>query len=171
MLGASFLAPDAADAREPATARAATPQRRAVWLFVGRLAPNKAQEQLIKALAIFGRTYDLPAELHLVGSGTPPAYRDALVRLAAAAGVGDAVHFHEGVSAEALASMYETADVFVSASAHEGFCVPVLEAMRFGLPVVARAAGAVPETAGARGGARARRFRDHAGGRRAPRAR
>jgi glycosyltransferase involved in cell wall biosynthesis len=38
--------------------------------------------------------------------------------------------------------------VFVSASAHEGYCVPVVEAMRFGVPVVARAAGAVPETAG-----------------------
>ena len=98
---------------------------------------------------------DLPPDLRRArpsctssASPTPPAYRDALARLAAAAGVGDAVHFHEGVSAEDLAALYRTADVFVSASAHEGFCVPVVEAMRFGVPVVARAAGAVPETAG-----------------------
>jgi glycosyltransferase involved in cell wall biosynthesis len=147
VLGASFLDP-AVDAPAPMPRRAGLGDRSAVWLFVGRLAPNKAQQQLIKALAIFRRTYGLPAELHLVGAATPPAYRDALVRLATAAGVGDAVHFHEEVSADDLATMYRTADVFVSASAHEGFCVPVVEAMRFGLPVVARAAGAVPETAG-----------------------
>lgn len=147
VLGATFLDLAVVDARVPA-AKAAVVGRNAVWLFVGRLAPNKAQEQLIKALAIFRRTYDLPSELHLVGSATPPAYRDALVRLAAAAGVADAVHFHEGVPGEDLATMYRTADVFVSASAHEGYCVPVVEAMRFGLPVVARAAGAVPETSG-----------------------
>ncbi len=148
VLGATFLDPAVVDDGAPAVAKDPVRGRNAVWLFVGRLAPNKAQEQLIKALAIFRRTYALPAELHLVGSATPPAYRDALVRLAAAAGVADAVHFHEAVPGEDLATMYRTADVFVSASAHEGYCVPVVEAMRFGLPVVARAAGAVPETSG-----------------------
>jgi len=145
VLGASFLAdPGEGAARRPAP----TAKRPVEWLFVGRLAPNKCQEQLVKALAVFRRTYALPAELHLVGSATPRAYGDAVRRLAHAAGVGDAVHFHEGVPAEELAARYRSADVFVSASAHEGYCVPVVEAMRFGVPVVARAAGAIPETAG-----------------------
>ena len=52
------------------------------------------------------------------------------------------------VSDEALAAYYATSDVFVCASEHEGFCVPIVEAMGFGLPVVAFDAGAVPETAG-----------------------
>jgi glycosyltransferase involved in cell wall biosynthesis len=122
--------------------------REAIWLFVGRCAPNKAQHRLIEALVIHGRSYGGRVRLRLVGAGSPPAYRDALERLAAAAGVADAVELHDSVPAATLASWYREADVFVSASAHEGFCVPVLEAMRFGLPVVARAAGAVPETAG-----------------------
>lgn len=118
------------------------------WLFVGRLAPNKAQEQLIKALALFRRTYAIPVELHLVGAASPRGYGDALVRLADEAGVADLVSFHAGLPAAELTAMYRSADVFVSASAHEGYCVPVVEAMGFGLPVVARAAGAIPETAG-----------------------
>jgi glycosyltransferase involved in cell wall biosynthesis len=146
VLGASFLA----DPGEPAAPRAAraSRERPVEWLFVGRLAPNKRQEQLVKALAIFRRTYGLPAVLHLVGSASPRAYGDAVARLAHDAGVSDVVHFHEDISAEALAKRYRSADVFVSASAHEGYCVPVVEALRFGVPVVARAAGAIPETAG-----------------------
>jgi glycosyltransferase involved in cell wall biosynthesis len=146
VLGASFL-----DGGRESTDRGpwtAASGRAAELLFVGRLAPNKAQEQLIKALAIFRRTYEIDAVLHLVGSASPPAYGDALRRLATAAGVSDAVCFHENLSADALAARYASADVFVSASAHEGFCVPVVEAMRFGVPVVARASSAVPETAG-----------------------
>ena len=148
VLGASFLEVDGAEHEVPTTARSGGHARRPVWLFVGRLAPNKAQDQLIKALAIFRRTYGDAAELHLVGSASPRAYGDALARLAAGAGLADAVHFHEGVSAKDLAVLYQTADVFVSASAHEGYCVPVVEAMRFGLPVIARAIGAIPETSG-----------------------
>jgi glycosyltransferase involved in cell wall biosynthesis len=144
VLGASFLDDTAAPPEAPLRADG----REAIWLFVGRCAPNKAQHRLIEALVIHGRSYGGRVRLRLVGAGSPPAYRDALERLAAAAGVADAVELHDSVPAATLASWYREADVFVSASAHEGFCVPVLEAMRFGLPVVARAAGAVPETAG-----------------------
>jgi glycosyltransferase involved in cell wall biosynthesis len=144
VLGASFLA--GAPGPPARAARAGTSE--ATWLFVGRCAPNKAQHRLIEALVIHRRSYGGRVRLRLVGAASPLAYRDALERLAAAAGVADAVEFHDSVPAATLASWYREADVFVSASAHEGFCVPVLEAMRFGLPVVARAAGAVPETAG-----------------------
>ena len=70
--------------------------------------------------------------------------------LRAGLGLGDAVRLTGSVSDEALAAYYATcSDVFVCASEHEGFCVPIVEAMGFGLPVVAFDAGAVPDTAGA----------------------
>jgi glycosyltransferase involved in cell wall biosynthesis len=147
VLGGSFLDPDPAG---PDAAPAGGDDRPEgpSWLFVGRRAPNKAQHRLVDALVIFRRIYGIGAHLHLVGADAPRAYGDALTRLAAAAGVADAVHVHDALSAAELAALYRRADVFVSASVHEGYCVPVLEAMHFGVPVVARAAAAVPETAG-----------------------
>ena len=52
------------------------------------------------------------------------------------------------LTAEQLAAYYRRADVFVTMSEHEGVCVPLLEAMSFEVPVVARAFGAIPETMG-----------------------
>jgi L-malate glycosyltransferase len=121
----------------------------ASWLFVGRLAANKAQHDLIKALAVYRRFADPRAHLHLVGGGLDTTYGRALREYSTALGVADAVHFPGGVSSDALAAYYASADVFVSCSEHEGFCVPIIEAMARGLPVVAYAAAAVPETAGA----------------------
>jgi glycosyltransferase involved in cell wall biosynthesis len=119
------------------------------WLFVGRLAPNKAQHDLLKALACFSRLHDPRARLHLVGTTMDDEYPRALRRFAAQLGVGDRVHFPGSVSDPVLAAYYACADVFVCASEHEGFCIPLVEAMHHGLPVVAYRAAAVPETAGA----------------------
>ena len=88
------------------------------------------------------------ARLHLVGTSMGDDYPRALERFARRIGLGDAVRLTGSVSPEALAAYYASSDVFVSASEHEGFCVPIVEAMSFGLPVVAFYAGAVPETAG-----------------------
>lgn len=66
-------------------------------------------------------------------------------------GIGSAVTLTDVVDHDALLAYYATSDVFVVLSEHEGFNVPVLEAMHFGLPVVALAAGAVPETVGGGG--------------------
>ena len=60
----------------------------------------------------------------------------------------DSVAFLGSVSDAALDSEYASADAFVCMSRHEGFCVPIIEAMEAGLPVVARRAGAVSETLG-----------------------
>ncbi len=119
------------------------------WLFVGRLAPNKAQHDVVRAFAWYRAAYDADARLHLVGSAPFDGYAAALHRLIERLGVGAAVELTGSVSDDELADQYRTADVYVSCSAHEGFAVPVVEAMAAGVPVVALAATAVPETAGA----------------------
>jgi glycosyltransferase involved in cell wall biosynthesis len=126
-------------------------KRGADWLFVGRLAPNKAQHELVKAFALYRQAWDGNARLWLVGGEASPRYRTALERLIAGADLGDAVTLTGPVPAGVLAAHFAAADVFVCLSRHEGFCVPLLEAMAWDLPVVARAAAAVPETLGAAG--------------------
>jgi glycosyltransferase involved in cell wall biosynthesis len=118
------------------------------WLFVGRLAPNKCQHDLVKAFAVYRRVYDPAARLWLVGANSSDRYADAVRRLAADAGVGEAVTLTGPVEAAVLGAHYQAADVFVCLSEHEGFCVPLLEAWHHGVPVVAYAAAAVPETLG-----------------------
>jgi glycosyltransferase involved in cell wall biosynthesis len=111
----------------------------AAWLFVGRLAPNKAQHDVVKAFAAYRRFHDPQARLHLVGGSSSHSYLIAL---------RDAVELAGPVSDEALRAYYEGTDVLVVCSEHEGFCVPLLEAMHRGLPIVAYASTAVPETVG-----------------------
>jgi len=117
-----------------------------VLLFVGRLSPNKAQHHLVEALWLYRRWYDPGARLHLVGPAVTPAYAEAVFALAASLGLGDAVRHGEDLTDGQLAAWYADADVFVCLSEHEGFCIPLLEAMHAGLPIVAHGAGAVPET-------------------------
>jgi glycosyltransferase involved in cell wall biosynthesis len=116
------------------------------WLFVGRLAPNKAQQDLVKALAAYRQAFDPKARLHLVGVASSHAYLKALERFVAELGLSDAVEITGSVSAGELSAYYRSADVFVCASEHEGFCVPFLEAMHHRVPIVAFGAAAVPET-------------------------
>ena len=120
----------------------------ATWLFVGRLSPNKAQHDLMKALAAYRRAYDPGARLRLVGGSSSHAYSTALERFRSELGLEEAVEFVGEVSDSDLAAHYRAADVFVCASDHEGFCVPLLEAMHHRVPIVAYASTAVPETLG-----------------------
>ncbi len=115
-------------------------------VFVGRVAPHKAQHDLVKALAVYRRLYDPDARLHLVGGSGSQGYSDAIGQFAAALGLGDAVKITGSVSAGELAAHYRAADAFVCLSEHEGFCVPLLEAMHHRVPIVAYGAAAVPET-------------------------
>lgn len=119
-----------------------------VLLFVGRLSPNKVQERLVATLWLYRQWFDPEARLHLVGPAVTPAYAAALRAYVAELGLESAVQFAEGLSAGQLAAWYEDADVFVCLSEHEGFCIPLLEAMRAGTPVIALDAGAVGETLG-----------------------
>jgi glycosyltransferase involved in cell wall biosynthesis len=118
------------------------------WLFVGRVSPHKAQHDVIKAFAAHRRVFDPAARLHLVGGPSSHAYWTALQRFVAALGLTDAVDLAGSVPPGELAARYRVADVFVCLSDHEGFCVPLLEAMHHEVPVVAYGAAAVPETVG-----------------------
>lgn len=118
------------------------------WLCVGRLVPNKGQHDLLVAFASWCAVTGRSGLLQLVGGGPAPGYEAALRRLAASLGIADRVRFAGSVGHAELVARYRAADVFVSLSEHEGFCVPVVEAMHVGLPVVAYAAAAVPETLG-----------------------
>lgn len=120
-------------------------------LFVGRIVPNKAQHDLILAFAAYRAAFDPLARLHLVGGSSSPRYHSALQELTTELGLDGSVLMTGPVSAGRLAAHYRTADVFVCLSEHEGFCVPLIEAMHNGVPVVAFAAAAVPETLGPAG--------------------
>ena len=118
------------------------------WVSVGRLAPNKAIELAVMALLV-ARAHDDPAAtLQLVGRPVVPSYTAALHRFVDELGLRDAVAFRGGLSDAALADAVADADVFVLSSRHEGFGVPVMEAMASGVPVVANDAGALPEVVG-----------------------
>ncbi len=108
--------------------------------------PHKAHHDVIKALACARRLFDPGARLHLVGRESCPPYAGALRRFASVLGLTDAVEFVGSISPGELAAYYESADVLVCCSDHEGFCAPLLEAMHHRLPVVAYGVAAVPET-------------------------
>jgi glycosyltransferase involved in cell wall biosynthesis len=116
-------------------------------LFVGRIAPNKNVPILVDALKFLA---DVKPPVHLVIAGDAgDVYQNEAEhcrRRAFELGVFDRVHFLGQVSDERLPDLYRSASLFVMPSRHEGFCIPVLEAMASGLPVLAARAGALPET-------------------------
>ncbi|HUY66974.1 MAG TPA: glycosyltransferase family 4 protein [Acidimicrobiales bacterium] len=115
-------------------------------LFVGKVSPHKGQDDLVKALAAYRRVYDPKARLRLVGGAISDEYRVALERFAKELDLVDAVDIAGSVTHEELIAYYDAADAFVCLSNHEGFCVPLLEAMYHRLPIVAYTNTAVPET-------------------------
>jgi glycosyltransferase involved in cell wall biosynthesis len=118
------------------------------WVSVGRLAPNKGIELAVMALLVARERDDPAATLQVVGRPVVPSYTAALHRFVDDMGLHDAVLFSGGLGDAALAAAVAESDVFVLTSRHEGFGVPVLEAMTLGVPVVANAAGALPEVVG-----------------------
>lgn len=115
-------------------------------LFVGQLLPHKQAHVLLQAYHILV-TYLLPeSNLFLVGAGRLPRYKECLQFFIEEMNLTRAGIIKSPVSDAELAAYYRRADAVVTLSQHEGFCVPLLEAMAFGKPIVARAAGAIPET-------------------------
>jgi L-malate glycosyltransferase len=115
-------------------------------LFVGRVIPNKRIEDVIRWFHAYKRWFNPRSRLLLVGSHSGfERYVAMLHQFIASIGAAD-VHLLGHVSNEELTAYYEIADVFLCASEHEGFCVPLMESFHMGVPVVAYAATAVPAT-------------------------
>jgi glycosyltransferase involved in cell wall biosynthesis len=115
-------------------------------LFVGRVIPNKRFEDVIRAFHAYKTFFNPHSRLLLVGSHAGfDRYVTMLRGFIARLDARD-VHLVGHVANEELAAYYEVADVFLSASEHEGFCVPLVESFHMGVPVLAYAATAVPAT-------------------------
>ena len=115
-------------------------------LFVGRVIPNKKFEDVIRAFHAYRTRHNPRSRLLLVGSYSGfERYLSMLQSLIARLGTPD-VHFLGQVSNEELTAIYDVADLFLCASEHEGFCVPIVEAFHKRVPVLAYAATAVPAT-------------------------
>jgi glycosyltransferase involved in cell wall biosynthesis len=115
-------------------------------LFVGRLAPNKRHDRLLRVFSAFQSAVNPASRLVVAGGeGGAEAYKALLLGTAYAL-VAKNVLFTDFVPEPQLRACYATASAFVCMSDHEGFCAPLLEAMAWHVPVFAWAAGAVPET-------------------------
>lgn len=120
------------------------------WLFVGRIVPNKRQDDIIWAFNYYHKLVNPRSRLFLVGSeGNAPGYRLELETMIEVLGLEENVHLTGSVGLhEGLGGYYRAATTFLCMSEHEGFCVPLLEAMVFDIPIVAYKATGVPYALG-----------------------
>ncbi len=120
-------------------------------LFVGRVAPNKRHEDLIKVFYYYKNFVNENSRLVMVGGyDVEGGYYRSLENMARVMDLPDVV-FTGVAPNERLGDYFSSADVFLCLSRHEGFCVPLIEAMRFGIPIVALSTTAVPYTLGPSG--------------------
>ncbi len=120
-------------------------------LHVGRLVPNKKIEDVIKTFYFYRRRIDPGSRLLLVGIDTDTElYKLALRQLVHELGL-QGVDFVGRATQSELVTYYRIADAYLCMSEHEGFCVPLVEAMHLGVPVIAYSSSAVPETLGEAG--------------------
>lgn len=117
-------------------------------VFVGRLAGNKCQHDLISIFAHLRRRLDVPARLLLVGGVSTNEYLTRLEAMRHELNLGHSVEIMGKVSDADLAAIYQAADVFVSMSEHEGFGMPLIEAMAHDVPVIAFNSSNIADTLG-----------------------
>ena len=120
-------------------------------LFTGRIFPNKKQEDIIYAFAEYKKTYNNKSRLFLVGGAGNKNYFEALKKLVKELGLDDDIVLTGRVPFSEYLAYYKIADVFLCMSAHEGFCIPIVEALYFGLPIIAVNSTAIPDTLGGSG--------------------
>lgn len=120
-------------------------------LFTGRIAPNKKHEDVISAFYMYQKYYNPKSRLFLVGSyNGMESYYARLMGYVKELGLNN-VYFSGHVKFDEILAYYSIADVFLCMSEHEGFCVPLVEAMKFGVPVVAHENTAIGYTLGGAG--------------------
>ena len=120
-------------------------------LYVGRIAPNKRIEELMQAFAFYNRAINRQSRLIIVGSERSAWRYFMMLRMFQGELNLTNIYFEGFVSPEALAAYYRSADLFVTTSEHEGFCLPLVEAMHSKVPVIARRTGGMPEALGQAG--------------------
>src|SRR6516165_3640865 len=121
-------------------------------LFVGRLVPHKCQHELIEFVERVRSIRNVPLGLVLVGEfGAANSYKSHLDALVRRSGLDQQITITGQVTDEELYGWYRAASAYVSLSEHEGFGVPLIEAMAFDLPVVAYASSGVADTLGGAG--------------------
>ena len=120
-------------------------------IFVGRIAPNKKQQDIISAFAFYKKYINPKSRLIFVGNwGGMEKYYDRLVKYVHALELDDVI-FTGHIKFPEILAYYRIADLFLCMSEHEGFCVPLVEAMYFQVPVLAYQSCAVPWTLGGSG--------------------
>lgn len=119
-------------------------------LFVGRVVPNKGHILLIDILYSFCKNYDNKVKLRVIGKFDDglAKYNDLIKEKINRYGLGNYIEFIGEINDATLMSYYLGSDIFICTSEHEGFCVPIVEANYFGLPIIARNSSAIPETMG-----------------------
>jgi len=121
------------------------------FIFTGRIAPNKKQEDLIAAFYYYKKYYNDKSRLILVGSyKETDLYYMRLKKYVEEIGVEDVI-FSGHIKFDEILAFYKVADVFLCMSEHEGFCVPLIEAMMFEVPIIAYNSTAIPGTLGGSG--------------------
>lgn len=120
-------------------------------IFVGRVAPNKKHEDVINAFYHYQKFYNPKSRLFLIGStGGMECYVQRLKDYIQQLGVSNVI-FPGHIKFDEILAFYKLADVFLCMSEHEGFCVPLVEAMYFDVPVIAYDSCAIAETMGGSG--------------------
>lgn len=120
-------------------------------LFTGRIVPNKNFEDVIRTFACYKKYYDKTARLFLVGNPqNTPVYYEMLKTYIRDIDVKD-VCFTGHIRFSQILAYFRIADIFLCMSKHEGFCVPLVEAMYFDIPIVAASTSAIPYTLGGSG--------------------
>jgi glycosyltransferase involved in cell wall biosynthesis len=121
-------------------------------LHVGRIAPQKKIEDLIRVFYLFQKRHRPNSRLILVGTDSGMRnYRRALQKMTEDLGLREKVLFAGFATFRELVTYYSQAQAYLCLSEHEGFCVPLMESMFFGLPVIAYLTGGIPETLGGSG--------------------
>lgn len=120
-------------------------------VFTGRIVPNKKQEDIIAAFYYYKKYYDAEARLFLVGSYKEEnRYYRRLRKYVEQLELNDVI-FTNHIAFDEILAYYRLADLFLCMSEHEGFCVPLVEAMFFQIPIAAYHSSAIPYTLGGSG--------------------
>lgn len=117
-------------------------------LFVGRVSPNKKFEDIIEIFYYYHHCINPNSKLYLVGALQIPGYASFLQKFIVKLGLSESVLFTGSVSDIELVKYYKMAHIFLCMSEHEGFCVPLLEAMYSKIPIIAFHSSGVPWTLG-----------------------